>query len=244
MGCRNFAGQASAQCSDRDSVDARLRELAQAGLDREHSLYDEARCDEANARVWIEYCALRMGLFVFGAGDDAKPLLRLANEMGWHVTVAVGRSHLATRTRFASAENVAVLNQDASPREMRTQLDIRASDAAVLMTHSFEQDAKILAALLDPAADYRLAYIGVLGPQRRTREVLADAAQPLLLPPSDERVENWLELLHAPVGLDLGSDSPATIALSVIAEMQKVLSAATALPLREVRGCKVTSANR
>jgi xanthine/CO dehydrogenase XdhC/CoxF family maturation factor len=103
------------------------------------------------------------------------------------------------------------------------------------MTHSFEQDSRALASLL--ALKAPPAYIGVLGPQRRTRELLAEAARLLKLPESatSETVERWLAQLHAPTGLDLGAESPETIALSVIAEIQKSFAKASALPLRQVR---------
>jgi xanthine/CO dehydrogenase XdhC/CoxF family maturation factor len=86
-------------------------------------------------------------------------------------------------------------------------------------------------------------YIGVLGPQRRTRELLAEAARLLNLPTSaiSAQAERWLAGLHAPTGLDLGADSPETIALSVLSEIQKFRSAATALPLREVRAAQVSA---
>ena len=107
------------------------------------------------------------------------------------------------------------------------------------MSHSFELDARVLAALL--ALDAPPAYIGVLGTQRRTRELLAEAAHLLSLPADPAsaaaaQVERWLAQLHSPMGLDLGAESPETIAFSVLAEIQKTLAGATALPLREVRG--------
>jgi xanthine/CO dehydrogenase XdhC/CoxF family maturation factor len=48
-------------------------------------------------------------------------------------------------------------------------------------------------------------------------------------------VEAWLARLHAPTGLDLGAESPETVAISILAEIQKVLTRASALPLREIR---------
>ncbi len=89
------------------------------------------------------------------------------------------------------------------------------------------------------ALETPLAYIGVLGPQRRTRELLAEVARVLKLPSasaSDAWIEQSLSRLHAPMGLDLGAESPEAIALSVLAEIQQSLTAATAHPLREVRG--------
>ncbi len=101
------------------------------------------------------------------------------------------------------------------------------------MTHSFEQDSRILASLL--ALDEAPVYIGVLGPQRRTAEAVAEAAQLLNVHASSDWIERRSAELHAPMGLDLGADSPETIALSVLAEIQQSLTAATAQPLRKVR---------
>ena len=84
-------------------------------------------------------------------------------------------------------------------------------------------------------------YLGVLGTQRRTREVLGEAALLLDLDKEpafskESPVERWLEKLHAPMGLDLGAESPEAIAFSAIAEIQKTLAKTTALPLSELRG--------
>ncbi|MGB9145685.1 MAG: XdhC family protein, partial [Acidobacteriaceae bacterium] len=88
-------------------------------------------------------------------------------------------------------------------------------DAAVVMTHSYEQDREILRALLPRP----LRYLGILGPRRRTQH-LVDALAPEL----DLSPESCLERLHTPVGLDIGAHSPATIALSIAAELQAVFS--------------------
>ena len=190
---------------------------------------------EGTVPVWVEYCAARPGLWVFGAGDDTKPLVKIARTLGWYVTVADGRSHLATTGRFAEADAVRVLPAGGLPR-----LDLHACDAAVVKTHSFEQDARILGALL--VGRVMPAYIGVLGPQRRTRELLEEVAKRLDLVPHARLIEAWLEQLHAPTGLDLigvgGAQTPATIALSIVAEIQKAFTAATALPLKQVRGLR------
>jgi xanthine/CO dehydrogenase XdhC/CoxF family maturation factor len=173
-------------------------------------------------------------LWIFGAGDDAKPLLRLARELGWFVSIADGRGHLATRERFPAADKVTALAITALPDAASLLLsDVKATDAAILLTHSFEQDSHVLAGLF--AREVQPAYLGVLGPQRRTREVLAEAAKLLGLPDSTQRAEEWLPLLHAPTGLDLGAETPAAIALSIIAEIQQTLNNGSALPLRQVR---------
>jgi xanthine/CO dehydrogenase XdhC/CoxF family maturation factor len=224
------------------SANCELRALADDSYERGSSVERKVAIGETEARAWANFRPARPGLWIFGAGDDALPLLMLAKELGWFVAVSDGRSHLATRERFPRADELHILpmkelsgGQAGCPPLTR----LRPTDAAVLMTHSFEQDASVLAYLL--ARESPLAYIGVLGPQRRTRELLAQAARLLNIPASVNHVERWLARLHAPTGLDLGAESPETIALSVLAEIQQCLTAATALPLRQVRAVPVST---
>ncbi len=212
---------------------APLHELAERALQYRTCIESIAPIAGAQTRIWADYRPARPGLWIFGAGDDAKPLLHLARELGWFVAIADGRSHLATHKRFTQADEVHVLPISALPAAAPAHFRPLASDAAIVMSHSFEQDSRILASLL--ALDFRLSYLGVLGPQRRTRELLAEAARLLGRPDTPEPVERWLEQMHAPTGIDLGAETPAAVALSILAEVQQTLTAASALPLRQVR---------
>ena len=215
-----------------------LRELAIQAFARSASIDGLVSEEGANVRAWANFRPARPGLCIFGAGDDAQPLLHLARELGWFVAIADGRSNLATRERFPTADAVHLLpsTDEAASNAALPFADLHPHDAAVLMTHSFQRDAYILATLL--ARNPPINYIGVLGPQRRTRELLAEAARrnhPASPSAIDEQIESWLSQIHAPMGLDLGADSPTTIALSVISEIQQTLAGASALPLRKVR---------
>ena len=216
-----------------ETREAILANLAVVALDRMQSIDQRVAIDGIEARIWVDYRAARPGLWIFGAGDDAKPLLRLARQLGWFAVVADGRSHLATHERFPGADNVLTLNAVLPESGSSYLADLKATDAVVLLTHSFEQDSRILAALFSGALVP--AYLGVLGPQRRTREVLAESARLLGYSNPAKRVEQWLAQMHAPTGLDLGAESPAAIALSIIAEIQQTFSNGSALPLRQVR---------
>jgi xanthine dehydrogenase accessory factor len=233
-------------------VNDSLQNLAERSLASRESIDHEIAVDETDVRVWADYRPARPGLGIFGAGDDAQPLLRQAKELGWFVSVADGRSHLTTRERFPMADELNLLPiKDLPGADLPgTGLDqtltafklLHPEDAAVVMTHSFEQDSKILACLL--AHEVPPTYIGVLGPQRRTLELLGEAARLLNVPASGiaAQAERWLNQLHAPTGLDLGAESPETIALSVLAEIQKCRTSASALPLRTVRAAVQTVA--
>ncbi len=235
---RVFAGPTVQGCiteqSDVGSSAAILRNLAGLALERMQSIDQRLAINGAKTSVWVDYRAPRPGLWIFGAGDDAKPLLRLARELGWFISVADGRSHLATRDRFPAADKLMALSISTLPEAASSLFsDVKATDAVVLLTHSFEQDSQILAGLF--AREVQPAYVGMLGPQRRTREVLAEAARLLGLPNPTQRAEKWLRHMHAPTGLDLGAETPAAIALSIIAEIQQTLNNGSALPLRQVR---------
>jgi xanthine/CO dehydrogenase XdhC/CoxF family maturation factor len=230
-GVRGMAGVAASSM-----VRENLRGLAGLAFKRGKPMESLLDVDGAPTRVWCDFRPARTGLWCFGAGDDAKPLVRLAKELGWFVVLSDGRSHLATRERFPTADDTRVLAiAEVGGQSAGLLGPIQPGDVAVVMSHSFEQDSRVLAALL--AGAVRVGYLGVLGPQRRTRELLAEAAalSGIAQERVAEQIEEWLTQLHAPTGLDLGAESPETIAFSVLAEIQKVLTQATALPLREVR---------
>jgi xanthine/CO dehydrogenase XdhC/CoxF family maturation factor len=234
------AGTASLQSEGVDGAfEIAMRAVAEDALNHRISGDHKTLIDGELVRVWADYRAARPGLWIFGAGDDAKPLVRLARELGWFVAVADGRSQLATQGRFASADVIRLLPIGDLPDATGEHLNLLPSDAAVLMTHSYEQDTHILAALLRDGDGFSYAYVGVLGPQRRTREALAEAARLVNRSADVEQIEEWLAQLHAPTGIDLGADTPASIALSILAEIQQTLSAATALPLSQVRATPV-----
>jgi xanthine/CO dehydrogenase XdhC/CoxF family maturation factor len=92
-------------------------------------------------------------------------------------------------------------------------LGIRAADAVVVMTHSYEQDRAMLAALLPVGPKY----LGVLGARHRSSLLVSEAAAMI-----GRTVAECCERIYAPVGLDLGGDGPEAIALAVISEAQAV----------------------
>jgi xanthine/CO dehydrogenase XdhC/CoxF family maturation factor len=134
--------------------------------------------------------------------------VEFAGQLGWHVVVADGRGHLARANRFPQADSVIQLPQFGDPL---SALNITQRDAVVLMTHSYEQDRRLLQAVLSSAP----RYLGLLGARHRSRLLLRDCAAAL-----GRTVEDYLSQMHVPVGLDLGSDAPESIALSIVAEIQ------------------------
>jgi xanthine/CO dehydrogenase XdhC/CoxF family maturation factor len=157
---------------------------------------------------FVEEMRVPQRLFVLGAGDDAKPLVAMAAMMGWTVTVADGRPHLAKADRFAQAARVLTVADDDI-----AALGIGPEDAVVIMTHSYEQDRSMLANLLPLSP----RYLGLLGARHRSSLLVSEAAKLAGL-----SIEDCCARIWAPVGLNLGGDGPEAIALAVMAEAHAV----------------------
>ena len=173
--------------------------------------------DIEERNVFLEPIMPPQRLVIFGAGDDARPLVNMAHLLGWHVAVADGRAWLAQAARFPDVEQVLTLTENAANIE---ELYLSVRDAVALLTHSFEQDRNLLGKLLP--LDVR--YLGLLGARHRSRLLLTEAASRLGWSP-----EEALHRVHAPIGLDLGGDSPESVALAILAEIQAILHQKTAI---------------
>ncbi len=160
----------------------------------------------------LEFIAPPLPLVIFGAGDDALPLVELAKSLGWHVTIADRRASYARSERFPGADRIA------HPQ----QVTITADTVTVVKAHHYPDDAAMLRLLLESPA----RYIGMLGPRSRTDRMIAEFSH---FHPTPQQ----LARLHAPVGLDLGATDPREIAIAVIAEILSVIHDRTASGLRD-----------
>ena len=180
-----------------------------------------ANISEPSIRIFLNTLPAPTALVVFGAGDDARPLVRMAKELGWHVTVAAPRRDFATSQRFPLADQVIV----APAAELVSRVAPIPHALAVVMTHHYVHDVPVLRDLF---ASPNFRYIGLLGPRKRAERILADLEKSgaSIAPETRSR-------LHAPVGLDLGAETPEEVALSIVAEIQTFLSNRDARPLRQ-----------
>lgn len=172
---------------------------------------------------YIEFVPPSVSIVIFGAGADAVPVAEFAKNLGWRVSVADHRAAFANRERFPSADEIILTR----PENFPENLTIDANTVAVVMSHNYEHDKSALRFFLNSNA----RYVGALGPKRRTENILREwreAGETF----SDER----LEKLYAPVGLDIGADTPESIALSIVAEIKTVLAGRNGGFLRRRRG--------
>jgi len=168
-------------------------------------------------QLFIEAIHPPLPLVIFGAGPDAIPLVSLAKLLGWCVTVADGRPAYARQDRFAQADRVVLTSAD----DPIGSIAIDRATAVVLITHNYPQDRKLLECIVPLLP----RYLGVLGPHIRTRRLLEH------LDPTMDRFE-----LHAPIGLDIGAETPEGIAISIVAEIQATLAGRTGEMLKLRRG--------
>jgi xanthine dehydrogenase accessory factor len=173
--------------------------------------------EEDGARVLEEPIQPPMRLIVCGAGHDAIPLVRQAAELGWRVTLADVRRGLLKAERFPGASDFC----DADPEGAAAAMHPDARTAVVLMSHNYLRDIAYLGSFLG----CQLAYLGVLGPRGRTKQMLGELGQP-----------NALARLHAPAGLDIGAEGPEEVARAIVAEILAVTRGRTGGSLRDRGG--------
>ena len=160
-------------------------------------------------------------LVVFGAVDIAEALCRGANELGWDTVVADPRATFATRERIGSADELLV----EWPAEALERIRPDEKTAVVVLTHEERFDVPALVGALRSDA----FYVGAIG-SRRTQERRGERLR-------DEGVsEAEVERLSAPTGLDLGAETPAETAVSILAEILAVRAGRSGGRLRDASG--------
>lgn len=151
-------------------------------------------------------------ILVLGAGPDAQPVVALAAQLGWSVTVVDHRSHYARSENFPVAASV--LDGGPAAAEALLRGD-GCFAAAVVMSHHLNSDLAYLRVL----ARSNVPYLGLLGPAIRRERLLSDLG---------EDASRMTGRLRAPVGLDIGADTPDAIAMAIVSEIHAVLAGRTA----------------
>ncbi|MDP4579444.1 MAG: XdhC family protein [Saprospiraceae bacterium] len=161
--------------------------------------------------AFLSFISPPISLVIVGAGNDAIPLQSIAETLGWEVTIVDGRHTYAKIERFSSACQIIV----SKPEKVLQQIPIDEKTVFVLMTHNYNYDYAILKALLGK----NIPYIGALGPKKKLDNMITDLkAENIFL---NEKQKN---ILYGPVGLELGAETPAEIALSITAEIMSVMN--------------------
>lgn len=171
--------------------------------------------------VFIQEMQPCFKLVIFGMEHDAMHLCSFAAATGWEVIVVAPPKYEGLDL-FAGAEQMAFI----TPEEVES-LSIDHQTALVLMTHNFALDIQYILHLRNT----RPAYIGLLGPVKRRNKLLDELI--IRYPDIDEE---WIDLLHGPAGLNIGSVTPQEIAISIIGEILSVVRKEQPMYLKEKSG--------
>jgi xanthine dehydrogenase accessory factor len=186
---------------------------ATALLDRERS----STLTYGPHEVYIESIVPRPHLVIFGAVHIAQELTPMARQLGFHVTVSDARSAFTTTERFPDADRLLV----GWPDQVHLEFDRRTY--VVVLSH----DARFEDPLWPLVLPSPVAYIGAMGSSktaaRRRERLLSEGF-------GSEQVDR----IHGPIGIDIGAETPAEIAVGILAEIVET-RARPGVPL-ELRG--------
>lgn len=209
-------------------AEAELLECTRAAQRTGHPILHDVRDDAS--MLFIEPLVAPVALHVIGAGRGADAFVQIARSLEWSVTVIDHRPAVLAELSLPPdvATHVARVNDSESLKGVVASLPHDGRTAIALLSHIFDVDSAWLAALLP----LPVAYIGVLGSRQRAGQLL-EAVDAALSEQGMAVTERMRHRLHAPIGLDLGGESPASIALSAIAEIEAVIHGRPAGFLRE-----------
>ena len=158
-------------------------------------------------RQFIQIFNTPLRLMIVGAVHIAKPLIWMGQSCGYEVTLIDPRRAFASAERFP---DVTIVN--GWPDKVLTEVGLDARTAIVTLTHDPKVDEPALIAALQS----EVFYIGALG-SRRTHQERCKRLEEAGISAQQ------LQRIRAPIGLDISAQSPAEIAVSVMAEMTECL---------------------
>lgn len=197
-----------------------LQEDAKSAIGNGRSITVKYDTAAGSISAFLEVVIPAVSLVIIGAGNDAMPLVEMADTLGWEATVVDGRPSHAKAERFTAACQVLV----SKPEKVLEQIPIDEQTVFVLMTHNYNYDLAMLRALLQTKA----RYIGALGPRKKLDRMLREIQEGGV-----KLTEEQLGRVFGPVGLEIGAETAEEIALSVLAEIKAVLAGKTGQSLRE-----------
>ena len=188
-------------------------------MQQEQSFFRQYEGNGIEVNAFIEFLKPQVSLVVVGAGNDAIPMMQIADTMGWDVRVIDGRNTHAKPERFVSACQVLV----SKPEKALERIPIDDQTVFVMMTHNYNYDKALLKSLLPS----KVRYVGMLGPKKKLERMLGEIQEEGMKVDAE-----MLEKVYGPAGLEIGAETPEEIALSIIAEIKAVLEGKNGRSLR------------
>ncbi len=155
--------------------------------------------------VFVKVFKRNDALIVFGAGHIGLKLCDFAKALGYHVTIVDERQEYANIERFPHADRVLA----GEFTELIEGMHIDDATSIVIVTHGHEHDLDALRSVVKKGA----RYVGVIGSRSKLRHCYGELLK-------EGITQSEIDKIHGPIGLDIGGDTPAEIALSIMAEVQ------------------------
>jgi len=156
------------------------------------------------ATVFLEAHVPDRALLIVGAGHVGRSLCRCAKLLDYQVVVLDPREDMVTSERYPEADRLIC----GDPAQTADLFPISSTTHVVIVTHGHQLDKDALLSVIGSPA----AYIGMMGSATKVRAVLAQLREAGVDP-------GLLDRVHAPVGLDIGAETPAELALCIMAEI-------------------------
>lgn len=191
--------------------------------DLSYPLHPDFSIDDVNEiQCFTQYFQPPFQLYIFGAEYDAVELCKSAALIGWDVVIVASPDEEKSADFFPGAKKLITPAFNAIDPSLFDR-----QTAIMLMSHSFNKDIQYLLAL----NEVRPAYFGLLGPVHRRERILEK-----LLDYRPNLAPEFLEQLHGPAGINLGAETAAEIAVSIVAEILSVVRHQQPVFLREKEG--------
>ncbi|RKS13899.1 XdhC family protein [Flavobacterium sp. 120] len=191
--------------------DAVLKDITDV-MQNGESVFKQYKSGDVSVTAFFEFLHPPVSLVVLGAGNDAIPLMKFADVLGWDFRIVDRRDTHANKERYPTASQILVANPDVALEHLA--YDNRTF--FVLVTHSYKCDYYMLKSLCTAA----VPYIGILGPKKKLHRMLEEIQHNEGIHLNADKVAT----IYGPTGLDIGAETPEEIALSIIAEIQAVLT--------------------
>ena len=189
-------------------------------IKKQKSSFKKYQVNSQEIIAFTEIILPAVSLVIIGGGNDVIPLVKMADILGWHTTVADGRPTYANKERF-QVPSCQVLFSKAEDVLQNITVDYRT--VFVLMSHNYNYDLSILRALLER----QIVYIGILGPKKKLTMMIEELEDDGIILTPQQR-----DVIHGPVGLNIGAETAEEIAISIVAEIKSVLSSTRPESLR------------
>lgn len=207
--------------SSLSNVGFSLKEEINAAFHQKASIFCLVDLQEKKWTAFVEYIPAPVSVVIVGAGNDSIPIMDMAAILGWEVTIVDGRHSHATRRRFPLAKEIHVSKAE----DILTKITPDARTFFILLTHNYQYDYLVLKQLIHVD---NLPYIGALGPKKKLLRMFSDLEKEGVLVSEYQK-----ESIFGPVGLELGAETSEEIALSILAEIKKVLNQTSGISLRD-----------